>query len=146
MSYKRNQIEEAIARIFAPHCEKPPSELRTRIKRLLELKHEDDIQRDDYITVVAKLERDFLAGVQTNIRSRTFAIIWANLRVLLQTGYTTTRRLGALYEAQLYSRVEDGRGDQPRHLHELLVKPRGESAEFKPKYDNWRRAAKVPVT
>jgi hypothetical protein len=37
MSFKRNQIEEAIARIFDPNCEKPPSELRTRIKRLLEL-------------------------------------------------------------------------------------------------------------
>lgn len=37
MSYKRNQIEEAIARIFVPDCEKPPSELRMRIKRLLEL-------------------------------------------------------------------------------------------------------------
>jgi hypothetical protein len=37
MSYKRNQIEEAIARIFDPNCRKPPSDLRTRIKRLLEL-------------------------------------------------------------------------------------------------------------
>jgi len=37
MSYKRNQIEEAIARIFDPNCKQPPSELRTRIKRLLEL-------------------------------------------------------------------------------------------------------------
>jgi hypothetical protein len=37
MSYKRNQIEEAITRILAPDSEKPPSELRTRIKRLLEL-------------------------------------------------------------------------------------------------------------
>src|SRR6266436_5087508 len=37
MSYKRNQIEEAIARIFFPSCKKAPSELRTRIKRLLEL-------------------------------------------------------------------------------------------------------------
>jgi hypothetical protein len=37
MSYKRNQIEEAIARIFVPNCQEPPSELRTRIKRLLEL-------------------------------------------------------------------------------------------------------------
>jgi hypothetical protein len=37
MSYKRNQIEEAIARIFYPNREKCPSELRTRIKRLLEL-------------------------------------------------------------------------------------------------------------
>src|SRR6266478_4859781 len=37
MSYKRNQIEEAIARIYDPNCDSPPSELRTRIKRLLEL-------------------------------------------------------------------------------------------------------------
>src|SRR5262245_61960871 len=37
MSYKRNQIEEAIARIFDPNCRTPSSELRTRIKRLLEL-------------------------------------------------------------------------------------------------------------
>jgi hypothetical protein len=37
VSYKRNQVEEAIARIFYPHRHKPPSELRTRIKRLLEL-------------------------------------------------------------------------------------------------------------
>jgi cytochrome c553 len=37
MSYKRNQIEEAIARIFDPNSKEPPSELRTRIKRLLEL-------------------------------------------------------------------------------------------------------------
>jgi hypothetical protein len=36
-SYKRNQIEEAIARIFDPSCQEPPLELRTRIKRLLEL-------------------------------------------------------------------------------------------------------------
>jgi hypothetical protein len=37
MSYKRNQIEEAIARISVSNYEKPPPELRTRIKRLLEL-------------------------------------------------------------------------------------------------------------
>jgi hypothetical protein len=37
MPYKRNQIEEAIARLFVPHCEKPPSELCNRIKRLLDL-------------------------------------------------------------------------------------------------------------
>jgi hypothetical protein len=37
VSYKRNQVEEAIAGIFAPNCERPPSELRSRIKRLLDL-------------------------------------------------------------------------------------------------------------
>jgi hypothetical protein len=37
VSYKRNQIEEAIARIVAPNSKKLPSQFRTRIKRLLEL-------------------------------------------------------------------------------------------------------------
>jgi hypothetical protein len=37
MSYKRNQVEEAIAHLFVPNCEKPPPELRSRTKRLLEL-------------------------------------------------------------------------------------------------------------
>jgi hypothetical protein len=37
MSYKRNQVEEAIAHLIVPNCEKPSSELRTRIKRLLDL-------------------------------------------------------------------------------------------------------------
>jgi hypothetical protein len=41
MSYKRNQIEEAIARVVVPNCKEPPSELRTRIKRLLELDHSE---------------------------------------------------------------------------------------------------------
>jgi hypothetical protein len=37
MSFKRNQIEQAIARIAFSNCDELPSELRTRIKRLLEL-------------------------------------------------------------------------------------------------------------
>jgi hypothetical protein len=37
MSYKRNQIVGAIARVVVPNCKELPSELRTRIKRLLEL-------------------------------------------------------------------------------------------------------------
>jgi hypothetical protein len=32
MSHKRNQVEDAIARIFYPDRQKPPSELRARIK------------------------------------------------------------------------------------------------------------------
>jgi hypothetical protein len=35
--YKRQQVEEAIARIFNPSCQEPSSELRMRIKRLLAL-------------------------------------------------------------------------------------------------------------
>src|SRR5215204_2968132 len=37
MSYKRNQVEAAITEIIYPGAQEPPSELRGRIKRLLEL-------------------------------------------------------------------------------------------------------------
>jgi hypothetical protein len=37
MSYKRNQIEEAITKIVAPDSKRPPLHLRTRLKRLLDL-------------------------------------------------------------------------------------------------------------
>jgi hypothetical protein len=37
MSFKRNQIEMAIARMYDSSCREPPPELRIRIKRLLEL-------------------------------------------------------------------------------------------------------------
>src|SRR6202040_4120034 len=36
-SFKRNQIEEAISRLFGEKSAKPSSELQTRIKRLLDL-------------------------------------------------------------------------------------------------------------
>ena len=36
-TYKRNQVEEAVTRVFAGHSETSPSELHTRIKRLLGL-------------------------------------------------------------------------------------------------------------
>jgi len=34
--FKRNQVEEAISLMFAPHSAEPSTELRTRLKRLLE--------------------------------------------------------------------------------------------------------------
>jgi hypothetical protein len=37
MQYKRNQIEEALSRVFGERPAKPSSELRTRVKRLLEM-------------------------------------------------------------------------------------------------------------
>ena len=37
MSYQRNQIEEALSRLFDPKSKAVRAELRTRIKRLFEL-------------------------------------------------------------------------------------------------------------
>jgi predicted acylesterase/phospholipase RssA len=115
------------------------------LQHLLEAKRDDEVTRDDYLQLVQRLASEFLAGVQTNIRSRVFASVWANLRALLQPSYTTTRHLGQLYEERLYARIEDGRNSAPRHLKDLFVRPKGEPDGFKPKYDNWRRHAKVPM-
>src|SRR5207249_3307541 len=68
------------------------------VQRLLEAKADADITCDDYLAIVERLERDFLAGVQTNIRAQAFGSIWANLQAFFQPRYTTTRRLGVLYE------------------------------------------------
>ena len=55
----------------------------------------------------------------------------------------------SLYEEELYSRIDDGKGDAPRHMHDLIVQPRNDdgtrNGAFRPKFHNWRRAAKVPV-
>jgi hypothetical protein len=97
------------------------------------------------VDLVRRLQEQFLAGVQTNIRCQVLGSVGANLRTFLEPSYTTTRQLGDLYEKELYARVEDGRGHRPRYLADLCVNPLGEQAGFKPKYDNWRREAKVPV-
>jgi predicted acylesterase/phospholipase RssA len=114
------------------------------VKRLLESKADAEIVREDYLDIVRRLEREFLAGVQTNLRCRLFGSIRANLRTFFQPSYTVTRRLGELYEQELYARVPDGNGNRPRYLKDLLVCPHGEEG-FNPKYDNWRRATKIPV-
>jgi hypothetical protein len=115
------------------------------VQRLLRDTPNARITRDDYVAIVRRMEGKFLRGVQTNIRCQVFGSVVSNLRVLFEPGYTTTRRLGELYESVLYSKVEDGAGNAERHLADLRVTPAGEGADFKPKYDNWRLRAKVPV-
>jgi len=120
------------------------------VQRLLERKPDGEITREDYVEVVHTVLRQFLDGVQRNVRMRVMASVAHNLKMLFPLGYSRTHRLGELYESELYARVEDGRGDDsPRTLPQLLVQPApgegGKAAGFRPKTDNWRRRAKVPV-
>lgn len=114
------------------------------LQHLLETTEDDKIEPKDYVLLVERIARDFLAGVQRNIRCRVFGDLICNLRMFLQPHYTTTRRLAELYESEIYARIEDNKGHEPRLLKDLLVHPRGEGKNFKPKYDNWRRLSKVP--
>jgi len=111
------------------------------VRQLLQSKADAEITRQDYIDLVERVARDFLAGVQQNLRVRIGTNLLANLRMLFQPGYTTTRRLAELYEECLYARIAD---DGERELRHLRIRPKGDEA-LAPKYDNWRRINKVPI-
>jgi predicted acylesterase/phospholipase RssA/MinD-like ATPase involved in chromosome partitioning or flagellar assembly len=125
------------------------------VRKLLESKPDSEIKRQDYIEIVRRIERDFLAGVQRNIRTRVAASLFTNLKMIFLPNYSRTERVGELYESEIFSRVgADERANNgprylriinPLYLDELMVRPADGPADFTPRADNWRRAAKVPV-
>ncbi len=115
------------------------------VRHLLQSKTDAEITRQDYIDIVRRIEKDFLAGVQRNVRMRIAAEPLTNLRMIFSSAYSRSMRAGELYEEEIFSRVKDGGGSKPRYLNELNVYPKGESRNFEPKLYNWRRAAKAPV-
>lgn len=116
-------------------------ELRKELRRR---KHRE-LDRDCYIAIVERVERAFLDGVRTNIRTRVFKNPAALVRMIFDPGYSRTTRIGELFEQEFYSRVEDGAGGGPRLLKDLVVIPADGPADFHPRRDNWWRRAKVPI-
>lgn len=114
------------------------------LRRLLQTKPDRDVTREDYVQVVRKLERDFLAGVQRNLRVRALRNPIVNLKMLFRPGYSRTDRIGELFESEIFSRVADGEAGG-RWLDGLVISPAGERADFSPVHHNWRRSAKVPA-
>jgi predicted acylesterase/phospholipase RssA len=114
------------------------------LRKKLQAKSDDELQRSDFIEIVKSLERNFVKGVQRNIRLRMLMEFQSNLRVLYSPKSSMTDRLAALYDRELYSRVEDEFGAKRRSLSEIMIQPKAAPANFNPKYDNWTRRNKVP--
>ncbi len=115
------------------------------LRKLLMDKLDADITRQDYIDLVKRVQKGFLKGVQTNIRMRIAAEWTTNLKMIFSKGYSRTQRLGELYEEKLFSEIDDGCGDKPRYMSDLLVIPKdnkdkGEKS-FNPRQQNWGRAS-----
>jgi predicted acylesterase/phospholipase RssA len=116
------------------------------VRNLLRSKRDDEITREDYIQLVQRIEKEFLAGVQRNIRTRILAEWLNSVRIIFLPEYSRTKRAGELYESELYSRIKDEENQSARWLNELTVIPKDEKEkQFKPKDDNWRRSNKVPI-
>jgi predicted acylesterase/phospholipase RssA len=118
------------------------------LRRLLERLPDEEIDRAHYVELVQKIEREFLAGVQENIRTRLARDWRTNLRLLFERNFSRTSRLGELYDELLFSVADPKTGPDgnaaPHTLEDLLVHPAGEPGDFSPRADNWRRAAKIP--
>jgi hypothetical protein len=92
------------------------------IRECLQQKPDPEITRDDYIRIVKNIEREFLAGVQKNVRMRSLTSISTNFRHDLSTGVLPTPRTAELYDELLYSRIKYQQ-PVPRHMEDLKVKP-----------------------
>ncbi|NOT53803.1 MAG: patatin family protein [Deltaproteobacteria bacterium] len=115
------------------------------VRHLLRTKTDAEITRQDYIDIVKRIERDFLEGVQQNIRTRILAEWTASLKMIFVPEYSRTKRAGELYESEIYSRVQDGENMTTRWFNALTLVPKGEPQNFAPKDHNWRRGNKVPI-
>ncbi|MEN3326247.1 MAG: hypothetical protein V7638_1054 [Acidobacteriota bacterium] len=123
-----------------------------KVRHLLQTKTDAEITREDYIQLVHEMIDEFVAGVQKNIRTRVAVNPFKNFRIFWSNEYSRTFRIAELYEEHLYSRVKDGHTEGPRWLNDLTISPLtkidGEvfnDTSFAPKYQNWRRDAKVPI-
>ncbi len=114
------------------------------IKRLLEEKNDLQIADGDYVEIIQRLERDFLAAVQKNIRMRTFKNPIKNLKMALPY-YSRSDRIGELYDELLYRSVLAPGQKAPIQMRKLLIHPKGERSDFHPREHNQQRRAKVPI-
>jgi predicted acylesterase/phospholipase RssA len=118
------------------------------VRHLLQTRVDAEITRQDYIDIVARIERQFLAGVQTNIRVSLVASWLTNLKMIFESDYSRTRRIGDLYESKIFARIPDDEGGAERWLNGLTISPLmpgGSRPPFSPKDGNWRRRNKVPI-
>lgn len=123
-----------------------------KVRHLLQTKIDAEITREDYIQLVHEMIDEFVAGVQKNIRTRVAVNPFKNFRIFWSNEYSRTFRIAELYEQHLYSRVKDGHTEGPRWLNDLTIAPLTKTdgevfndTTFTPKYQNWRRDAKVPI-
>jgi predicted acylesterase/phospholipase RssA len=127
-----------------------------KVRQLLQRKVDAEIDRSDYIKLVEEMIDEFKAGVQENLRTRVIGNLVGNLKMVFDSAYSRTERLGELFEKHIYRRIK-GEDGQPitddLTMDQLRIQPKQAEAEgqpagnrpFTPRRDNWRRRNKVPM-
>lgn len=95
----------------------------------------------NYIEIIREIEKEFVAGVQTNLRMQVFSSFAANLKMITSDNYSRTHRLGELYERHLFKKISGS--DAAIRMEDLIIKP-FQDPDFSLATDNWKRRNKIP--
>lgn len=123
-----------------------------KIKELLEGRRKDltgrngQIDRDCYVAIVREIEKDFLDGVQNNLRAQLLADPLSNGKMVVDDEYSRSDRMGDLYDKFFYRSVVKGSTQDPILLMDLKIIPEGvKEDDFNPFAYNQHAEFKVPV-
>lgn len=118
------------------------------VKKRLEDKPDEQITDWDYLEITEIIARDFLAGVQQNPRTLTFADLRKNLE-MFKPNYSRSDRLGELYDELFYQPVKATGEPGMIQMQQLKIFPRlpdgGQDGNFNPLDGNAARRNKVPI-
>ena len=117
------------------------------LKNLLESKSDEEITQQDYLDLVARVEKEFLKAVQVNLRTRTFASVIHNMRMVFPN-YSRSDRIGELYDQYLYRPIAGKASGECVWVSDLKIYPKADvnAASFNPtKGHNKSRANKIPI-
>jgi predicted acylesterase/phospholipase RssA len=124
-----------------------------KVRKLLHTKTNAEIEREDYLQIVREMIDEFPAGVQRNIRTRVAVNPIRNFKMFWSRKYSRSTRAAELYQQYLYKKLGDKDLRKNLLLNECKIHPLTKEADgskepdqsFSPKYQNWRRDAKVPI-
>ena len=122
------------------------------VKDLLENVDEDSVDDSHYVEIVARIEKDFFAGVARHVRARAYANLAKNVK-MARANYSRSDRMGELYDETFYRLAWEhpshgaaqSRDGKLIEMRELLVAPHGRGEGFKPLEENERRETPVPI-
>ena len=101
-------------------------------------------QPTNYIELVRELQKEFLAGVQKDLRNRIFINPYLTLKMIFSSRYNRATRLAEMYDKYFYRKyAENGKALKMKDLDFHLVADRPHQA-FDRRRENWCRSEKIP--
>lgn len=110
-----------------------------KLQELLEIKNNYAIQQSDYIELVKEIQKEFLVGIQTNIRMQAF-------EKYNPCTETITQQIGKLYQKELFNRAT--KNSAPIKMKDLYIFPKIDDKKvdnFNPHFNNFEIENKVPI-